>query len=376
MGTNNILIQLKDINKAYDKHIALKNLNLDIYENEFLTLLGPPECGKSALVRILAGFDTPDSGSFMKVDDNLQIKALFERNMNTIFQSYSLFPHMTIYNNMAFGLKLQNIKKSKLRTKIDEILDIVQLTGLENCCLHQLTKYQRQKVALAKALINKPQILLLDEPLEGLDFRLRKEMQSELKHIQKKLGITFIYATNHAEEALSIGGRLVVMNNGSIEQIGSPHEIYEHPETQFVATFTGETNLFEAVIAQIEGNEVLLNLETGCMCGINKNFHFGEMIYISVRPEKMHFGTSAIYQPSLTASITEILYMGPVVKCIAALPNGQEIKIIRLNGAPLPKPGEVINLYWYPEDAVLIRARENILLTMIENMNFENSYIE
>ena len=369
MSQKDILVKLRGINKYYGDNHVVKDLDLDIYEGEFLTLLGPSGCGKTTTLRMLAGFESPSTGTLTINDEDLVHKAPFERNINTVFQSYALFPHMTIYDNIAFGLKMKSIKKSAIGTKVEEILELVQLTGFGSRYPHQLSGGQRQRVAIARALVNNPQVLLLDEPLGALDLKLRKQMQVELKRMQKRLGITFVYVTHDQEEALTMSDRIVVMNSGHLEQMGPPSAIYENPETKFVATFIGETNLFEASIADITHGHVSLTLETGYMEGIDKGFELNEIVHISVRPEKMNFTSSSTYEPALTAVVKENIYIGSIVKCIATLPNGQEIKIQRLSGEPLPQCDEVIYIYWEPKDATIMHSREQNLLSLIENVN-------
>ena len=369
MSEKNVLVKLRGINKQYGDNHVVKDLNLDIYEGEFLTLLGPSGCGKTTTLRMLAGFETPSSGEITINGEDLVNKEPFDRNINTVFQSYALFPHMTIFDNIAFGLKMKKIKQSEIKSKVEEILDLVQLTSFGSRYPHQLSGGQRQRVAIARALVNNPQVLLLDEPLGALDLKLRKQMQVELKRMQKKLGITFVYVTHDQEEALTMSDRIAIMNSGYLEQLGAPSDIYENPETKFVATFIGETNLFEATVSQIDGPEMILTLETGCMCGLSKDFDLGEIVYISVRPEKMNFGVSPPYKPSLKAVIKEQIYIGSIVKCIAVLSNGQEVKIQRLSGEPLPKPNEIVNIFWEVEDATIMHSRAHTLFTLVENMN-------
>lgn len=370
MSEQKSLVKLRGINKQYGENHVVKDLSLDIYEGEFLTLLGPSGCGKTTTLRMIAGFETPSSGEITIKGEDLISKEPFDRNINTVFQSYALFPHMSIYDNIAFGLKMKNMKKADIKPKVEEILDLVQLTGFGSRYPHQLSGGQRQRIAIARALVNNPQVLLLDEPLGALDLKLRKQMQVELKRMQKRLGITFVYVTHDQEEALTMSDRIVVMNSGYIEQLGTPSEIYENPRTKFVATFIGETNLFEATVAQVDEDEVLLNFETGCMRGLGKDFELDELVYASVRPEKMNFGVSSSYKPSMAAVVKEHIYIGSIVKCIVMLTNGQEVKIQRLSGEPLPKPNEMINLYWEPEDATIMHSRDDTLFNLIENIDF------
>ena len=256
--TKNVFVQLLNICKSFDQDEAvIKNLDLDIRQGEFLTLLGPSGCGKTTTLRMIAGFELPTSGEIVIDGENITDKPPYKRCVNTVFQNYALFPHMNIYDNIAFGLKMKKMPKSKIKDKINEMLKMVQLEGYENRMPSQLSGGQMQRVAIARAVVNSPKVLLLDEPLGALDLKLRKQMQLELKHLQKILGITFVFVTHDQEEALTMSDRIVVMNNGIIEQIGTPEELYEHPKTKFVADFLGETNILEGEVFKLKDDEVL-----------------------------------------------------------------------------------------------------------------------
>lgn len=357
MDNNNVLVKLIGIKKEFEDTIVVKNLNLDIYEGEFLTLLGPSGCGKTTTLRMIAGFETPTLGKIAIRGEDVSSKEPYERNINTVFQSYALFPHMNIYNNIAFGLKMKKLKKSEIKESVEEALELVQLPGIGSRFPHQLSGGQRQRVAIARALVNNPEVLLLDEPLGALDLKLRKQMQIELKRIQRKLGITFVYVTHDQEEALTMSDRIVIMNGGYLEQIGTPDEIYEHPKTKFVATFIGETNIFDAKVIEVNGDHLRLDVNGVVMDGIGSGFSKDEAVCISVRPEKVRYSETKLDSGCFSAIAKEHIYVGSVIKGIFMLSNEQEIKIQRLSGRNLPETNETTYIYWYPEDAVVMHSQ-------------------
>ena len=298
----------------------------------------------------------------------MEEKEPFERNVNTVFQSYALFPHKTIYDNVAYGLKMKKVPKTEIARRVKEIMALVQLTGFEERYPSQLSGGQKQRVAIARALINRPRVLLLDEPLGALDLKLRKQMQLELKRLQRKLNITFIYVTHDQEEALTMSDRIAVMHDGILDQLGTPEEIYEQPRTKFVATFIGETNIFEGNIKELAMGRVAVRIENGVIRGCGYGFSRNEYITVSVRPEKMKFSAAPVKGFQLEAQVKDYVYAGSVVKCIAVLQNGMEIKMDRLAGEELPEPGSIIHPWWEEKDAVLLHNPENQVLKMIDSM--------
>ncbi|HCR43949.1 MAG TPA: spermidine/putrescine ABC transporter ATP-binding protein, partial [Ruminococcaceae bacterium] len=240
---------------------------MEIKEGEFLSILGPSGCGKTTTLRMIAGFEQQSDGEITVEGERVEEKEPFDRNVNTVFQSYALFPHMDVYNNVAFGLKMKKLPKSEIKKKVSDILTLVQLEGFEKRYPSQLSGGQKQRVAIARAIVNRPRVLLLDEPLGALDLKLRKQMQLELKRLQKKLGITFIYVTHDQEEAMTMSDRIAVMNAGVLEQLGRPDEIYAEPESKFVADFIGESNLFDAVVSGVNGGIYTMEAETGALLG-------------------------------------------------------------------------------------------------------------
>lgn len=362
-----VIVELKDVNKIYGgtNHVV-KNLSLDVYEGEFLTLLGSSGCGKTTTLRMIAGFEEPTSGEIKVEGESIENKEPFERNVNTVFQSYALFPHMTIFDNVAYGLKMKKTPKKEINDRVMEMLELVQLGGFEKRYPSQLSGGQKQRVAIARALINRPRVLLLDEPLGALDLKLRKQMQLELKRLQRKLNITFIYVTHDQEEALSMSDRIAIMHDGVLEQISQPEDIYEKPETKFVATFIGETNLFEGFVGSINGSEINVTLEIGSAIAHDSGYRAGEMVAISVRPERMKYSTVPVDGFSIAGIVKEQVYVGSILKSIVQLQNGSEVKIERLAGQPLPKDG-LVYLYWERDDAKLIHSADDIFFRTVED---------
>ena len=362
------IVQLEGVNKYFGKNHVVKNLNLSVEEGEFLTLLGSSGCGKTTTLRMIAGFEEPTSGSILVEGQAVEEKEPFERNVNTVFQSYALFPHKTIYDNVAYGLKMKKVPKTEIARRVKEIMALVQLTGFEERYPSQLSGGQKQRVDIARALINRPRVLLLDEPLGALDLKLRKQMQLELKRLQRKLNITFIYVTHDQEEALTMSDRIAVMHDGFLDQLGTPEEIYEQPRTKFVATFIGETNIFEGNIKELAMGRVAVRIENGVIRGCGYGFSRNEYITVSVRPEKMKFSAAPVKGFQLEAQVKDYVYAGSVVKCIAVLQNGMEIKMDRLAGEELPEPGSIIHPWWEEKDAVLLHNPENQVLKMIDSI--------
>lgn len=277
----NILIQLKNISKSFDGETILNKINLDIHDKEFITFLGPSGCGKTTTLRIIGGFETPDEGEVLFDDKKINDIPAYQRPVNTVFQKYALFPHLNVFENIAFGLRLKRLPEKEIVRQVKEMLAMVNLKGFEHRKVPTLSGGQQQRVAIARALINHPKVLLLDEPLGALDLKLRKDMQVELKNMQKRTGITFIYVTHDQEEALSMSDTVVVMADGCIQQIGSPTDIYNEPVNAFVADFIGESNILAGTM--LEDYRARFSGHTfECLdCGFDKN----EPVDIVVRPE-------------------------------------------------------------------------------------------
>ena len=289
------IVEIEGVNKIYGSNHVVKDLNLTVNEGEFLTLLGSSGCGKTTTLRMIAGFEEPTSGTIKVEGESIEEKEPFERNVNTVFQTYALFPHKTIFDNIAYGLKMKKVPKAEIKERVLEMMEMVQLSGFEKRYPSQLSGGQKQRVAIARALINRPRVLLLDEPLGALDLKLRKQMQLELKRLQKKLNITFIYVTHDQEEALTMSDRIAVMHDGIIDQLATPTEIYEHPATRFVATFIGETNTYDGCVTSITDSVATITLENGAVkVACDDSFNILEYATVSVRPEKMRFSKTPV----------------------------------------------------------------------------------
>ena len=315
---------------------------------------------------MIAGFEDVTVGTIMIEGENVVNKAPYQRNVNTVFQSYALFPHMNVYDNIAFGLTEKKVNKEEIRQRVTEMLSLVQMDGYEKRMPSQMSGGQKQRIAIARALVNRPKVLLLDEPLGALDLKLRKQMQVELKHLQRKLGITFIYVTHDQEESLTMSDRIAVINNGVLEQIGPADEIYNRPATKFVADFIGESNILEATVGDSAGENLEVIFETGSAVISTSGFNKDEMVYISVRPEKLKCSTSAVPGFNLRGIVREHIYVGSIIKTIIELPNGLELKMSLLAGTPLFSLGEAVWVYWEKGDTVLLHTNEEPLDNLIE----------
>ena len=300
----NVIVDIKDVNKIYGTNHVVKDLNLQVEEGEFLTLLGSSGCGKTTTLRMIAGFEEPTTGSIQVEGEPIEDKEPFERNVNTVFQSYALFPHKTIYDNVAYGLKMKKVPKKEIKERVTEMLEMVQLSGFEKRYPSQLSGGQKQRVAIARALINRPKVLLLDEPLGALDLKLRKQMQLELKRLQKKLHITFIYVTHDQEEALTMSDKIIVMNKGYIQQMGTPEDIYNEPENAFVADFIGDSNIIDGIMLEDRLVEIL---GTKFEC-VDEGFGRNRPVDVVIRPEDVVLGEEG--QGILDGVVTSLIFKG------------------------------------------------------------------
>lgn len=362
------IVSIKHVNKSYGDNHVVKDLNMDIYEGEFLTMLGPSGCGKTTTLRMVAGFEDITKGEITVEGEDVKCKEPYERNVNTVFQNYALFPHMSIYDNIAFGLMMKKVPKEEIKQRLEEMLELVQLKGYEKRRPHQLSGGQKQRVAIARALINRPKVLLLDEPLGALDLKLRKQMQLELKRLQRKLGITFIYVTHDQEEALTMSDRIAIMNGGVLEQIGTADEVYDTPKSKFVANFIGESNIFEGMVVHKEGNNLVLNLECGKVEVNRDGFEEDEMIYASIRPEKTKVTLEPKDDGCFQGIVKDHIYIGSTLKTIIELQNGQEIKVMSLAGKKLAELDEIVYVYWNPIDMVVMHSKDTYIYQKVENV--------
>ena len=368
MSNGKVIAQLENITKDFDGVQILKPTNLSIYEGEFLTFLGPSGCGKTTTLRIIAGLETPTEGTVKLEGRDVTNLPPYKRNVNTVFQNYALFPNMNVFDNVAFGLVEKRLGKAEIREKVDAMLQLVQLGKMGKRKPNQLSGGQKQRVAIARALANDPKLLLLDEPLGALDLKLRKQMQLELKTLQKNLGITFVYVTHDQEEALTMSDRIIVMNNGKFEQIGTPREIYEHPQNKFVANFIGESNIFEASVVSETGTTGTLTLmmENGHVLAEGEGFKFDEIVYLCLRPENIEISTSTREGFTLKGFVRDHVYVGNIVKTVVELPNGKTVQVNRNPHGELITPGMLVNLFWDPKDAVVMHTREDYVYDAIE----------
>ncbi|MBQ9086198.1 MAG: ABC transporter ATP-binding protein [Clostridia bacterium] len=298
------LIELKNICKAFDGEQILSNVDLYINDHEFITLLGPSGCGKTTTLRIIGGFETPDVGDVYFNGERINDVPPHKRPVNTVFQKYALFPHLNVYDNIAFGLKLAKVNKDEIRARVSKMLELVNLRGFEKRNVNLLSGGQQQRVAIARALINEPQVLLLDEPLGALDLKLRKDMQVEMKNIQTKTGITFIYVTHDQEEALSMSDTVVVMANGKIQQIGSPTDIYNEPINAFVADFIGESNILDGVMLK----DFSVRFAGHIFSCLDGGFAQGEAVDVVIRPEDVD--VVPVERGMLSGKVTSVTFKG------------------------------------------------------------------
>ena len=395
-----ISLELKEIKKSFTEGEAvLDNISLEISKGEFITLLGSSGCGKTTTLRIIAGLEQPDAGSVWLDGRDVTGLEPNQRNVNTVFQNYALFPHMNVAENIGYGLKLKKVPKSEIRKKVSQMLELVQLEGYEKRKPSELSGGQKQRVAIARALVNNPKVLLLDEPLGALDLQLRRAMQIELKHLQKKLGITFIYITHDQEEAINMSDRIAVMKDGRIEQIGTPDEIYNHPKTSYVATFVGNANILHGVAESIQGenaivkignDRVIVKLETSQQdtenTGAKQYLSAGEKVTLAVRSENILLQEAAVIGDTdtdngdavdisvadggldahnknsvsgLQATVTEKNFAGGQLRVTLKLSDGTQLIASRYGIDASVAEGQTVRCSFLPTDAVLV-DREDI----------------
>ncbi|HEJ9057226.1 TPA: spermidine/putrescine ABC transporter ATP-binding protein PotA [Serratia fonticola] len=331
MTEQSSLVTLNALSKSFDGKEIIRDLNLEINDGEFLTLLGPSGCGKTTVLRLIAGLENADHGQIVLDGQDITAIPAEHRHVNTVFQSYALFPHMTVFENVAFGLRMQKTPEAELTPRVEEALRMVQLDEFAQRRPHQLSGGQQQRVAIARAVVNKPKLLLLDESLSALDYKLRKQMQNELKALQRQLGITFVFVTHDQEEALTMSDRIVVMRDGRIEQDGTPREIYEEPKNLFVASFIGEINIFDAIVLhRIDPQRVRARVE-GRECDIYADLPVepGQSLKVLLRPEDLRVEevNDSEQIDGLIGYVRERNYKGMTLESVVELENGKMVMV-------------------------------------------------
>jgi spermidine/putrescine transport system ATP-binding protein len=347
--------------KSFGDTVAVNGVTLRIPGGEFFSMLGPSGCGKTTTLRMIAGFEMPDAGRIWLQGEDVTGVTPQKRHVNMVFQAYGLFPHMTVAENVAFGLKIKRMSRDETGTRVAEVMRTVRLEGMEDRRPAQLSGGQQQRVALARALVNQPAALLLDEPLGALDLQLRKEMQLELKRLQTATGTTFVYVTHDQEEAMTMSDRIAVMNGGVVEQVAAPRELYQHPASPFVAGFIGVSNLLSFRVDRREGDTLVMDLGDGQRISAPASTHAGGEATITVRPEWIKLGDVGLNgrDSRVRGTVTDVVYLGSVTQLIVLLPTGERLTVHRLNdevGATEPTPGQPVELRWAAEHSYVIAA--------------------
>jgi spermidine/putrescine transport system ATP-binding protein len=354
------IMEARGVSRRFGAHAAVDAVSLSVLPGEFLTLLGPSGCGKTTLLRILAGFEVPDGGRvFLEGRDVTRVPP-YRRDVNQVFQSYALFPHLDVADNIAFGLRMRRVAEPERSARVREAIAAVSLEGFENRRPSQLSGGQCQRVALARALVCRPKVLLLDEPLSALDAKLRRAMQLELKHLQRKLGLTFVFVTHDQEEALTMSDRVAIMNRGRIEQLGPGAEVYHRPRTAFAADFLGQANLVEASVAGREAGHVLLRLASDVVLSLPESAVPGGLarVTVSLRPEKVLIGEAAAAGPNtFSARVEERIFQGPTEQIALATPGGLRLTALAANQSALRRSlreGDIVACSLHEDDIVVL----------------------
>jgi spermidine/putrescine transport system ATP-binding protein len=353
------VIQLDRVVKRFGRYVAVHDAQFTIRRGEFFSLLGPSGCGKTTTLRMIAGFEQPTDGRILLEGQDVSRVPPYRRNVNTVFQHYALFPHMTVYDNVAFGPRCRKLEPAEIEKRVRALLTVVRLTEFVERRPAQLSGGQQQRVALARALVNYPSALLLDEPLGALDLKLRQVMQIELKRIQREVGITFIYVTHDQEEALTMSDRIAVMNEGRVEQIGAPQEIYHSPASVFVANFIGIANLLPGVVTRVGGDRVSVKVagdgEVSLPAGADPVAP-GATVTVMVRPERLRLAGKDAGTSGVPVTIQHVVFQGPVIRCILVAPDGTEIVAHVGPEQPIPDlaPGLQLRVSWDPDAARLL----------------------
>lgn len=359
MDNQEAVIALHNVRKQYGSFVAVHEANFSIGRGEFFALLGPSGCGKTTTLKMIAGFEQPTDGQVFLEGVNVSQVPPHKRNVNTVFQQYALFPHMSVFDNIAFGPRSKKIQESEVVRRVSEMLEIVRLGEFASRRPSQLSGGQQQRVALARALVNYPSALLLDEPLAALDLKLREAMQIELKRIQREVGITFVFVTHDQGEALTMSDRIAVMNEGHVEQIGSSADIYSRPESLFVAGFIGSANLLPATVVSSDGSGIRVDIVGGTQVVVpvgnsapTVSLAVGSQVTVVLRPEHVHFDS----QGQVAVSVTDSVYQGSSVRIVGRMDNGTEVSaIVGVEpGVHAPLPGQTTSMTWHPEVPYLL----------------------
>ena len=350
-------IRFEGVTKRFGATAAVVDLEIEIRRGEFFSLLGPSGCGKTTTLRMVAGFEQPTEGRIFLEGQPVDTVPPYERNVNTVFQSYALFEHLDVFENVAFGLKRRRVAAEEIRSRVAEALELVQLHGRSDAKPRELSGGQKQRVALARALVNRPAVLLLDEPLGALDLKLRRQMQVELKQIQREVGITFVYVTHDQEEALSMSDRIAVMRDGRVMQCGAPEDIYEHPAEEFVAGFIGISNLLEGVV---EDGEVRVGPDLRVPAKLPADCRPGDRVNLSVRPEKIAVAEIEDGMLSVEGTVEARVYLGMTTQITVSLGDGARLVALeqatyRARADDRWEPGMKIKLGWHPEHCLVLR---------------------
>jgi spermidine/putrescine transport system ATP-binding protein len=354
MSSTRPAIEIDQVWKSYGTVAAVNGVSLAVGEGEFVTLLGPSGCGKSTLLRMVAGFIDPTAGDIRLHGQSVIGVPPYRRNTSMVFQDYALFPHRTVAQNVAFGLRMRKTPKADIVKRVAAMLDLLGLSGMNHRRIGEISGGQQQRVALGRALVVEPAVLLLDEPLGALDFKLRKQMQSELKAIQRRVGITFIYVTHDQEEALTMSDRVAVMNAGRIEQCDTPEQIYRRPRTAFVADFVGEANLLLCRVAAVQGKQARIETRSGehfiTRIDGNEALAAGEEIRLVIRPESISIDSPE----GLCGTVDEVMFSGATAKLAVELSDGSRMAVSIPAGQAVPAKGTTVRLSWAPENAVVL----------------------
>ncbi|RZM79249.1 ABC transporter ATP-binding protein [Leptolyngbya iicbica LK] len=355
-------VELCQVSKSFGEEIAVNTIDLTIQEGEFFSILGPSGCGKTTTLRLIAGFEQPTTGKVVIQGRDMNRTPAHRRSVNTVFQSYALFNHMTVKDNIAFGLRIKKMGRSQVQQRVTDALRLVKMEAFGNRYPAQLSGGQKQRVALARALVNRPAVMLLDEPLGALDLKLRKEMQVELSNLHQQLGITFVMVTHDQEEALSLSDRIAVMNDGNIEQIGSPKEIYDHPTTPFVADFIGDTNLLKGTVAFADKHMLQIKTPEGTTVLAQPSDNIPadlKTAVVSVRPEKIHLSQEPPPDEGNCYSgyVKHVMYLGTHLHCVVQLQTGECLTVMQPNRTGLSWASATpVYVSWMPADCLALAA--------------------